>query len=118
DNVLARQSGQDFQVPIPQLDARWLGDFYAVWPDMGSVWQAGDDDAAIAQLKRLAAQDPDQPWLGAVDARYGPDFQRWIRGFQLRNGLRQDGMAGPVTRLFLSTLGAGSAGAEANDSPD
>ena len=100
-----------------QLDARWLGDFYAVWPDLGSVWQTGDDDAAISELKRLAAQDPDRPWSGAMDTRYGPDFQRWIRDFQLRNGLRQDGMAGPVTRLFLSTLGARSASAEATTDP-
>jgi len=118
DNVLARQSGQDFQVPIPQLDARWLGDFYAVWPDMGSVWQAGDDDAAIAELKRLAAQDPDKPWSGPMGPRYSPDFQGWIQDFQLRNGLRQDGMAGPVTRLFLSTLGAASASAEAKNPSD
>lgn len=114
DSVLARQSGQDFQVPLRQLDARWLGDFYAVWPDLGSVWQAGDDDAAITELKRLAARDRQQPWAGAIDSRYGPDFQRWIREFQARNGIRSDGMAGPVTRLFLSTLGAAPASAEAN----
>lgn len=118
DSVLARQSGQDFQVPLARLDVRWLGDFYAVWPDMGSVWQAGDDDAAIAELKRLAARDTDQPWPGAVDRQYGADFQRWIRDFQSRNGLRQDGMAGPVTRLFLSTLGSGEASAESNNASD
>lgn len=104
--VRARQSGQDFLVPIAQLDARWLGDFYAVWRDMGSVWQQGDSDAAVAELKRLAALDPEQAWTGNMDERYGPEFRDWIRDFQLRNGLRQDGMAGPVTRLFLSTLGA------------
>ncbi|MEX0914790.1 MAG: AAA family ATPase, partial [Wenzhouxiangellaceae bacterium] len=98
-SVLARQSGQDFQVPIAQLDARWLGDFYALWPDRGSVWQAGDTDLAIAELKRLAALDPEQPWDGPVDEQYGPEFRTWIRDFQARNGLRQDGMAGPVTRL-------------------
>jgi len=105
-SVLARQSGQDFTIPIAQLDSRWLGDFYAVWRDLGSVWQEGDSDPAIAELKRLAALDSQQPWTGSMDDRYGPDFRDWIRDFQLRNGLRQDGMAGPVTRLFLSMPGA------------
>ena len=104
-SVSARQSGQDFSVPIAQLDARWLGDFYAVWRDLGGVWQEGDSDPAILELKRVAAKDPEQPWTGEIDERYGPGFGAWIRDFQLRNGLRQDGMAGPVTRLFLSTVG-------------
>ena len=118
DSVLARQSGQDFRIPLNQLDARWLGDFYAVWSDLGSVWQVGDDDAAVAELKRLAAQDPDDPWPGATDSGYGAEFEAWIRQFQLRNGLRSDGMAGPVTRLFLSTLGAGYASAQTTDRSD
>jgi len=117
-SVLARQSGQDFRVPIARLDSRWLGDFYVVWPDLGSVWQVGDRDAAIEELKRLAANDPDAPWSGPVDERYGPDFEAWILQFQSRNGLRQDGMAGPVTRLFLSTPRANAADAEARTSTE
>ena len=104
-SVTARQSGQEFRVPVAQLNALWLGDFYAVWRDLGGVWQQGDSDAAILELKRAAAMDPERPWTGDMDDRYGPGFSAWIRDFQLRNGLRQDGMAGPVTRLFLSTLG-------------
>jgi len=105
-SVSARQSGQAFRVPIAQLDTRWLGDFYAIWRDLGGVWQEGDSDPAIVELKQVAAKVPEQPWTGDMGETYGPGFGAWIRDFQLRNGLRQDGMAGPVTRLFLSTMGS------------
>jgi general secretion pathway protein A len=103
-DVTLRSSGQDVQAPVSQLDRRWLGDFYAIWPDSGAVWRLGDRDPAVAELKALAARLPEQPWDGGVDPRYDAAFQAWIESFQRRNGLTRDGMAGPVTRLFLSTF--------------
>lgn len=102
--VVVRDSGQDFQVPAAHLNDRWLGDFFVIWPDDGKVWQVGDEHGAIARLKQRAAYDPEQPWTGPVDPVYSNRFGDWIREFQARNGLRQDGMAGPVTRLFLEAL--------------
>ncbi|MCA1778759.1 MAG: AAA family ATPase [Xanthomonadaceae bacterium] len=102
--VQLRQSGQDFRVPITHLDSRWLGDFLVVWPDGGQVWRRGDQNAAIGALKQLAARDTRKPWDGPIDDLYSTAFEVWIRDFQDRNGLTRDGMAGPVTRLFLDTL--------------
>ncbi|MGK7294827.1 MAG: AAA family ATPase, partial [Candidatus Wenzhouxiangella sp. M2_3B_020] len=107
-DVVVRQAGQDFQVPLAQLDARWLGDFYVIWPDEGRVWQIGDEDPDVADLKRLASAAPERAWGGPVDGRYTQAFGDWIRSFQRRHGLREDGMAGPVTRLYLSTMAAPS----------
>jgi general secretion pathway protein A len=108
-DVTLRDSGQEVQAPLSQLDRRWLGDFYAVWPDSGDVWRTGDEDPAIADIKALAARVPEAPWNGPMDARYGAGFGDWIEAFQSRNGLTRDGMAGPVTRLFLSTFAAPAA---------
>lgn len=103
-DLVLRQSGQDVQVPIADIDGQWLGDFYVVWPDDGTVWQVGDADPAVARLKQQAADVQERPWTGAIDDRYSEAFASWIRGFQRSNGLREDGMAGPVTRLFVSTF--------------
>jgi general secretion pathway protein A len=103
-DVTLRSSGQDVQAPISQLDRRWLGDFYAVWRDSGTVWRSGDRDPAIAELKAVAASLPDEPWEGGVDPLYDAEFENWVESFQRRNGLTRDGMAGPVTRLFLSAF--------------
>lgn len=102
--VRMRHAGQDFQAPIAQLESRWLGDFFMVWPDTGKVWRRGDDSEAIAELKKLAARDVEHPWQGSMDGSYNARFEAWVRAFQQRNGLTEDGMAGPVTRLFLSTF--------------
>jgi len=104
DDALLRRSGQDFQAPLAQLESRWLGDFYAIWPDAGGVWEQGDEDPVVAELQALAANDPERPWPGPLDGAYTAEFRDWVRGFQARNGLRADGIAGPVTRLFLSLL--------------
>jgi len=105
-DAILRQSAQDFAAPLAQLERRWLGDFFVVWPDDGEVWELGDVDPVIATLKRRAAADPDRPWQGGIDERYDAAFRDWVRSFQARNGLRADGIAGPVTRLFLDPPGA------------
>jgi hypothetical protein len=110
--ALLRQTGQDFQAPLAQLEERWLGDFLVVWPDDGSVWETGDQGPAVAELQQAARRDPVRPWAGAVDGNYNPTFGDWVRAFQSRNGLRADGIAGPVTRLFLGLSTGDGAGLE------
>ena len=103
-NLLLRHSGQDIQVPIADFESTWLGDFFVVWLDDGAVWSVGDRDSAVAELKRLAASVSDGPWSGSRDDLYTEDFADWVRAFQRRSGLREDGVAGPVTRLFVTTF--------------
>ncbi len=97
-----RQSGQEFRVPADAIEARWLGEFLAVWPDSGAIWRSGDSDPAISAIKRAAASQLERPWSGAEGPDYDGDFETWVRGFQRRKGLRVDGMVGPVTRLYLT----------------
>ncbi|PKL95877.1 MAG: hypothetical protein CVV18_03840 [Gammaproteobacteria bacterium HGW-Gammaproteobacteria-8] len=99
--IILRQTGQDFRAPLAQLEQRWLGDFFIVWPDDGSVRESGDRGPEVADLQRAARRDRIRPWSGAVDGEYSVAFRDWVRAFQSRNGLRADGIAGPVTRLFL-----------------
>jgi len=125
--AVLRQTGQDFRAPLAQLEQRWLGDFIIVWPDDGSVQEAGDRGPEVADLQRAARHDRNRPWSGAVDAEYSLAFRDWVRAFQSRNGLRADGIAGPVTRLFLGLSSGESesliepevdAGTEASHRPD
>jgi general secretion pathway protein A len=96
-----RQSGQEFRVPADAVAARWLGEFLVVWPDSGAIWRQGESDPAIAEIKRAATLD-ERPWTGSEGPDFDPDFERWVREFQNRHGLRVDGMVGPVTRLYLT----------------
>lgn len=97
-----RQSGQEFRVPSDAIESRWLGEFLAIWPDSGRIWRLGDRDAGIEVLKAEASRRPDAPWTGDPGPDYDAGFEEWVRGFQRRNGLREDGMIGPVTRLYLT----------------
>lgn len=99
--AVLRRTGQEFRAPLAKLEDRWLGDFLVVWPDDGRVFEIGASGIDVAELKRLASLDPARPWQGGLDGQYDSDFRDWIRAFQSRNGLRADGIAGPVTRLFL-----------------
>ncbi|MDT8437779.1 MAG: AAA family ATPase [Wenzhouxiangellaceae bacterium] len=102
--VLIRHRGQDFRVPIAELEPRWLGGFTIAWPDDRRVFERGDRDARVRELKRHAAADPIAPWAGTLDEVYSEAFSDWVRAFQLRHELRDDGLAGPVTRLFLELV--------------
>ena len=101
DQILLRHQGQELRVPARQLDRWWLGDFFVVWPDAGSLLRPGQSGVEVRQAKTLAAQLRHEPWTGVVDDIYDPSFTRWVEGFQRRNGLQDDGVIGPVTRLFL-----------------
>ena len=101
DQVLLRHAGQDLRAPIRQVDRRWLGDFFVVWPDDGTILRRQDQNPAVRLGKELAAQLEMDPWDGRMDDRFDEEFERWVERFQRRNGLRDDGMIGPATRLFL-----------------
>ena len=103
EQLVLRHQGQDVRAPVRQVDRRWLGDFYVVWPDGGDILRQGDRDAAVQRMKELASVAELQPWAGPIDSSFDIEFRRWIEGFQRRNGLRDDGMIGPATRLFLKS---------------
>lgn len=100
-DVVLRHSGQDWRVPRSQLDRRWRGDLLVAWPDTGVLLKQGDSGALVERMKRLAARSEPEPWTGEVDAIYDEPFRDWVAAFQRRQGLNDDGVIGPATRLFL-----------------
>lgn len=100
-NILLRQRGQEYRMPAHQAERRWQGDFFTVWPDDGKIFRTGDRGPEVLRFKQLAATDPDLPWDGPVDDHYSPAFSRWVSRFQRYHGVPDDGMLGPVTRLYL-----------------
>lgn len=103
-DAVIRHRGQDFRVPIEVLDERWLGDFKLAWPDSGEIFERGERASEVRVLKQLAAAAVAQPWQGPIDDEYSAEFSSWVRSFQRRNGLLDDGLAGPITRLFLRVM--------------
>ncbi len=101
NQILLRHQGQLLRVPARQLDRWWLGDFFVVWPDSGSLLRPGQSGSEVQRAKLAGAQLQVGAWTGAVDDSYDEQFTRWVEDFQRRNGLQDDGVIGPVTRLFL-----------------
>ncbi|MBE0599043.1 MAG: peptidoglycan-binding protein, partial [Desulfuromonadales bacterium] len=103
-------NGQQIQVPVQELEDRWLGEFTLLWrrPPFQGLLRPGDRGPAIDWLNRqlatvLAQAEPPRgrPLEGATLAR--------LREFQRTRGLDPDGLAGPVTLIHLdSALGGGS----------
>jgi len=101
DQILLRHHGQLLRVPARQLDRWWLGDFFVVWPDSGSLLRPGQSGAEVRQAKAAGAQLQTGAWTGEIDETYDEAFTRWVQDFQRRNDLQDDGVIGPMTRLFL-----------------
>ncbi len=101
DQLVLRHQGQDYRVPLRQIDRRWLGDFYVAWPDEGTILRYGDSGEEVRRMKELAEVVTEPAWTGGIDDRYDGDFQQWVMEFQRHHGLSDDGMIGPATRLFL-----------------
>lgn len=83
------------------VEQRWYGDYLVAWPQAPN-WPReigrGDTGEAVERVLDLATR-ADQPYGGA--AEFGPDFERWLMSFQVRNGLDPDGIVGPKTLLYL-----------------
>lgn len=101
DTVLVRHQGQHHEIPKTQLERFWRGEFLAIWPDDGQVWQRGDEAPGITEAKALAQGQASNPWQGGLEERYDEAFEDWVVAFQSRQAIRNDGVIGPATRLFL-----------------
>lgn len=99
--AVLRHGGQDWRVPLHELERRWRGEMLVVWPDDGRMLRMGDEGPEVAEVKRLAARSGPQPWTGSTGSTYDEAFRRWVVAFQRRHGIDDDGVVGPATRLFL-----------------
>ncbi len=101
NTAIVRHQGQDHEIPKNQLERFWRGEFLVVWPDDGQVWELGDVSSGVAEAKALAQKYPINPWSGGLEEGYDESFEDWIVAFQTNQALRNDGVIGPATRLFL-----------------
>ena len=83
------------------VEQRWFGDYLVAWPQAPN-WPReigrGDTGEAVDRVIELATR-ADRPYAGVPE--FGPDFERWLMAFQVRNGLDPDGIVGPKTLLYL-----------------
>ncbi len=90
------------------LERRWRGGFHVLVPGDGAVLGEGDLREPVRRVKALAASVPAAPYNGPADQRYDADFAAWVREFQRFEGLRQDGVVGAATRVYLVARAANS----------
>ena len=86
----------DLNLPYQDLDQRWYGQYFVVWP----IDEALIDDTIDSQVSTWALQlaqvidnNPD------LNSEMLPD---WIKNFQQNNGLLADGIIGKETQMALS----------------
>jgi general secretion pathway protein A len=83
------------------LDEFWLGEFLVVWPqapDWPRQIKRGESGAAVDIVMEMATY-ADPAWNGA--GVFDAGFESWLVVFQRRHGLRDDGIVGPNTLLYL-----------------
>jgi general secretion pathway protein A len=103
DVVLAAE-GRRWRLPLDELAALWRGDFTTLWQSPAGYQRplaAGATGAAtdalaqgLARLRGEPLPAPGQALAGALATR--------LAGFQLAQGLKPDGVAGPTTFMQLN----------------
>jgi len=85
------------------VEPRWFGAYLVAWPQAPG-WPAvvgrGDKGPAVATIMEMAAR-VNVPYDG--ESEFDAAFERWLKGFQTRNGLEADGIVGRKTLLHLMT---------------
>jgi general secretion pathway protein A len=95
---------QRFAVSIDELAGLWRGEFATLWRAPESYQrprEAGASGPAVDTLVQglAALRQAPQPAPGQV---LGGDPTAWLLGFQLAQGLKPDGLAGPTTFMQLN----------------
>ncbi len=78
-----------------------------------SLLKTGSRGAAVRQLQEFLSQAGYDP--GPVDGVFGPKTGTGLSGFQTANGLRPDGVVGPVTRAAIRDVATALPAAPALD---
>ena len=85
------------------VDALWFGKYLVAWPQAPG-WPAevsrGDDGPAVTTILEMASRVT-MPYHGG--RTFDAAFESWLKDFQVRNGLKADGIVGRNTLLHLMT---------------
>jgi general secretion pathway protein A len=103
DRVATLRAGQQTQkVPLASLAGVWHGEFATLWrtpPGYGQRAASADEgstrDWLVAQLDKLGGATPSSSAATA-------DLKSRVAAFQLTQGLKPDGLAGPITYMQLN----------------
>ncbi len=95
-------SGEDvIEVSRDAVESRWLGEYIVAWPqapDWPGEIRRGESGSAVDIVIEMA-EFAEPPWSG--DQVFDAGFETWLMGFQVRNGLKADGIVGPNTLIHL-----------------
>ncbi len=103
DRLLVGTADQLQTVSKESVELRWLGSYLVVWPQASewpAVVQRDDNGPAVTTIIEMATR-VDLPYHG--EQRFGAAFERWLKSYQIRNGLDADGIVGRKTLLYLMT---------------
>ena len=103
DRLLVGATDQLQTVSKESVELRWLGSYLVVWPQASewpAVVQRDDSGPAVTTIIEMATR-VDLPYHG--EQRFGAAFERWLKSYQIRNGLQADGIVGRKTLLYLMT---------------
>ena len=106
-SVTLRLNGVSMTLPLAQFAALWQGDFATLWRAPADYLAPLGPGARGALVDQLGAQ------LAAFDAQPAPPpgqvfdaaLKARVHAFQLAQGLRPDGWAGPTTFMQLNRAG-------------
>ena len=95
-------SGDDMiEVSRDAVESRWLGEYIVAWPqapDWPAEIRRGESGMAVDIVIEMA-EFAEPAWSG--DQVFDAGFETWLMGFQVRNGLKADGIVGPNTLIHL-----------------
>ncbi len=103
DRLLVGAAGDLQTVSKESVERVWLGSYLVIWPqapEWPPVVRRGDDGSAVVTIIDMASR-VDVPYHG--EQTFDADFERWLKSYQIRNGLQADGIVGRKTLLYLMT---------------
>jgi general secretion pathway protein A len=92
------------QINLAALARFWNGAYTLLWrapPDYSGSLQEGATGKSVIWLRQQLAKALGEPSSDKTP-RYGPELARQVREFQAAEGLRPDGIAGPLTLIRLT----------------
>ena len=101
NRLLVGMADHQRTVTKESVERSWLGSYLVVWPQ-AAEWpatiQRGDSGPAVATIMDMATR-VDLPYSG--EQSFDAAFERWLKEYQVRNGLQADGIVGQKTLLYL-----------------
>ncbi|NOR18738.1 MAG: AAA family ATPase [Xanthomonadales bacterium] len=103
DRLLVGNKDQLQTVSKDSVESLWLGSYLVVWPqapEWPPLVKRDDEGPAVSTIMEMATR-VDVPYHG--EQIFNADFERWLKSYQIRNGLEADGIVGRKTLLYLMT---------------